>query len=99
VLKNLVGGSDTEVINPKAGDKYRFGLIYLDVLFPKNKDFEKDLENYDPNKGDGVLGAFTSNNDPNEYSVVLTLSFKYFDALFTGDIDQEISDTIARNIS
>ena len=75
--------------------------MYLDILHPSMQyilsesvmtDESKDLVN------GGVLGAFTSKKDPNEFSLVFVLSFKDFDALFTGDIDPDISDVVAETL-
>lgn len=106
VLEELVGGSDTRVINLVKGQKYRLGLIYLDILYPTEEFLVENLiaENNNLtvkqfNNSTDVLGAFSSKKDPNEFSVVLIVSFKDFDALFTGDINPSISDKIAGEIS
>lgn len=102
VLKDLVGGRDTKVINPKEGDKYGFGLIYLDILWPTSEFLAENLivenNNLAVKQSDNstdILGVYTSLKDPNEFSVVLIVSYKNFDALFTGDIGPSISDMLA----
>lgn len=47
----------------------------------------------------GVLGAFTSKRDPNDFSIVALLHFGEFDALLTGDIGPKISDLVAEQIA
>lgn len=98
VLEDLVGGSDTKVINPVAGQKYRLGLIYLDILYPTEEYLIANLEDYNTGNSKDVLGTYTSNKDPNEFSLVLIISFKNFDALFTGDIGPDISDKLAEEL-
>jgi len=51
----------------------------------------------------GVLGTLTSKKDPNEFSILAILSYKDFNALFTGDIggpqiDQIISSGKVRDV-
>jgi competence protein ComEC len=102
VLKNLVGGSTTKVLNPETGNKYRFGLIYLDILHPSGVYVSMNSTpadgTKDPTNGN-VLGAITSKRDPNDFSVVLILSFKEFNALFTGDIGPELSGLVINEIT
>ncbi|MFC1600611.1 ComEC/Rec2 family competence protein [Patescibacteria group bacterium] len=99
VLEEQVGGSGARVINPTAGQLYRFGLICLDILYPTEEFLVANFENYSFVGKEGVLGAYTSKKDPNEFSVVLIISYKDFDALFTGDIDPAISDYVAEEIN
>lgn len=96
VLEKLVEGSNTKVINPVSGDKYRFGLIYIDILHPTEEFLSVNLDDYHFGSSENVLGAYTSKKDPNELSLVLVLSYKDFDALFTGDIGPGISDELAK---
>lgn len=105
VLNELVGGSHTKVLNPVRGNKYRLGMIYLDVLYPTEeflranlifKNSNLTLEQFDNTTN--FLGAYTSKIDPNEFSVVLIMSYKDFDALFTGDISPVISDKLAQEL-
>ena len=98
VLKDLVGGSGVKVLNPVSGNKYRFGLIYLDILHPSEKYLLTNFKDYIIGNGKDVLGGYTSKKDPNEFSLVLILSFKDFDALFTGDIGPKLSDEIASRL-
>ena len=103
VLKNLVGGSGAKIINPTYGSEIRLGVIRLDILWPSEDFLVANIisgnaeqissagENYD-----GVLGAFTSKRDPNEFSLVAVLRFGNFDALLTGDIGPEVSGEISQ---
>ena len=45
-----------------------------------------------------ILGAFTTTEDLNAFSVYLHLQYGEFDALFTGDGDMRIQDDIARSV-
>ncbi|OGM12661.1 hypothetical protein A3A76_04465 [Candidatus Woesebacteria bacterium RIFCSPLOWO2_01_FULL_39_23] len=108
VLKSLVGGSQTVIINPTSSVSMRLDLIYLDILSPSSEFLadnsvttyeQKDRrtkELYQTNNG--VLGAYTSEQDPNQFSIVAMLSYGEFDALFTGDIDNKLSDDLAEII-
>lgn len=96
VLKDLVGSSGVRVVTLATGLKLVSGLMLLDVVFP-NREFLAGelLEKEGPQRpAAGALGAFTSNKDPNEFSVVSNLSFGKFDLLLTGDTIPAVSDEI-----
>lgn len=107
VLKSLVGGSGVKVINPTSGMVLRYDLIQLDILHPSKEFLAKNLQPENPENNiaiqqfnasyPGVLGAYTSSLDLNEFSVVTILSFGNFDALLTGDMDNKISNIIAES--
>ena len=86
VLKNLVEGSGAKIVNSDEETAIRLGLLYLDILHPSGQYILSEVEGSD----NGVLGAFTTNRDLNEFSVVAILSLGEFDALLTGDIGPEI---------
>lgn len=46
VLKSLVGGSGAKVIVPKTGMNIRYGLIYLDVVWPQEGIVSAELNDY-----------------------------------------------------
>jgi competence protein ComEC len=101
VLKNEVGGGGVRVVNPAKGMVVRLGLMHLDILWPTEKFLARNYKAEDGSKssvGQNVLGVYTSKKDPNEFSVVALLNYGDFDALFTGDIDNEISNIIADEI-
>jgi len=104
VLKSLVGGSGAKIINPTSGLVLRYDLIQLDILHPSKEFLEENLikkstPTAEVNSSDsGVLGAYTSSLDTNEFSIVGILSFGDFDALLTGDIDNKISDAVAEGL-
>lgn len=90
VLKSVVGGSGAKVVNPTTGMVIRSGLLYLDMLYPN-----AEVLSVEPAEtGEGVLGAFTSNRDPNDFSVVAVLRLGEFDALLTGDIRPGVIDEV-----
>ena len=78
-----VGSRDISVIHPDKGMKLGVGMIYLDILHP--------------------TGELPMTNDQlpkiktNDYSIVFLLKYAQFKALFTGDIEDNISDQIAIN--
>jgi competence protein ComEC len=98
LLKNLVGGSGAKIINPTRGMMLRSGLIQLDILNPSQQYLEENSTVQITSDG-GILGSFTSKKDPNVFSIVAILSYKDFNAIFTGDIDNKISDEIAEAIN
>ena len=92
VLKNIVGGSGMKVVNPTTGMVIRLGLLYLDIVYPASK----DLGLASPSINNDVLGAFSSNQSPNDFSIVANLRLGEFDALLTGDIGPKvINDVLA----
>lgn len=92
VLKNIVGGSGTRVVNPTSGMVIRLGLLYLDIVYPANK----NLGLTNPFINNDVLGAFSSNQSSNDFSIVANLRLGEFDALLTGDIGPKvINDVLA----
>jgi len=86
VLKNLVERSGARVINPNEETTIRLGLIYLDIVSPLKGLLAAETTQ---NSSD-VLGAFTTNRDLNDFSIVAILSLGDFDALLTGDVGPEI---------
>jgi competence protein ComEC len=90
VLKNIVGGSGTRVVNPTSGMVIRLGLLYLDIVYPANK----NLGLTNPFINNDVLGAFSSNQSPNDFSIVANLRLGEFDALLTGDIGPKVIDDV-----
>lgn len=96
VLKNIVGGRDTQVLYPKEGTIIRYGEIYLDILWPTDLYYSG---NFGPVNEKKTLGALPANNKPNNLSIVTHLRYKDFDALLTGDIEEETSDIIAKKIT
>ena len=95
VLKNQVRGKGINVVNTKKGMRIGNNLIYLDILFPTEDFFKSKISGYNPQANKNVLGAYSGNNSLNQYSIVALLSFRNFNALFTGDITSEVSDYLA----
>lgn len=105
VLKSLVGGQGVRVINPSTGMVIRFGLIHLDILWPLEEYVAENsvgkniqLTSQQINQSSGVLGAYTTSKDPNDFSLVAILKYKEFDALLTGDIGPDVSDMVAETL-
>jgi len=100
VLKNTLGGSGVEVINPTAGMDIRLGLIHLEILHPTGQYLEDNYKSFSAvNSENGVLGVFDIKGDLNDYSVVAILRLGEFEALLTGDIGPAvIEDIISRGL-
>ena len=92
VLAGLVGGSGAKVVNNASRVELGDSKIYLDVVHP-TAEFLADSK-VEESSGGTVLGSYTSNNDPNDFSVVVHLKYGEFDALLTGDIGPEVIDEI-----
>ena len=94
VLKRELEQKSIKLLDPTKDTKISIGTIYLDVLWP-SKEF---VENYylatESISSEKVLGTFTSKKDPNDFSIVVNLSYGEFDALLTGDIGPDIMDGI-----
>lgn len=71
-FKEAVLAEEASVYFPKKGDQVNLGALKLVFLWPKEQD--------------QVLGATTVEKKVNESSVVFSLSFGQFEALFPGDI-------------
>jgi competence protein ComEC len=88
-LVEVVGESKAEIIYARTGSKYSIGNISIDILNPSldvlgaQDDFENEV----------LASAFVDKK--NNLSVVFELSYLEFKALFTGDIEDVISDQIA----
>ena len=61
-----------------AGDKLSFGDVQMEVLWPKPE----------------AVGISVSNNDLNDYSLVLRFDYKDTSALFTGDIFVKVEEEL-----
>lgn len=90
LLKSLVGGSGTHIINPTTGMVLRFGLIHLDIVHPSSEFLAFHTVNQNTTISSPVLGASTTFRNLNDFSVVLRLKYKDFDALFTGDMGSSV---------
>lgn len=77
VLKNLIGSKEIPVIIARAGKRVQIGNIVFDVFNPVSAMLPRTAS---------TLGSFETDQDPNDYSVVLRLRYLNFVGLFTGDI-------------
>ncbi|MGB6881952.1 MAG: MBL fold metallo-hydrolase, partial [Microgenomates group bacterium] len=91
-LKNAVGGSDARVVNPTSDMVIRLGSLYLDVVWPTSDFIAFAADSLPQN----VLGAYSSKEDPNDYSIVANLRLGEFEALLTGDIGPEVIDKVLK---
>jgi len=97
VLKSEVQSKGTKVINPVLGTKMTLGSIKIDILHPSVQFLAENTEKKEVKEGQEaqVLGAYTSSLDPNNFSIMFTLDFGSFDALFTGDADEPEEDLVS----
>lgn len=94
VLSSLVRGGGTEVVTSANGIGLGDSAIYLDIVHPSQEYIaSKNVVKEDDRS---VLGTFTSNDNPNDYSVVVHLKYKNFDALLTGDIGPKVIEEIIK---
>ncbi len=93
LLKNIVGGSPTTIINPTSGLKVRYDLIYLDVLTPSQTliNSQKSSSSAPDNC---KLGCFETKRLLNEFSIIGLWRFGDFTVLTTGDIPKEALDEV-----
>jgi len=97
VLENEIKASGTQIINASDLPRLRSDLIHLDILHPSSRYMSNVLG---ISRSDLQLGETTETNeiDPNRTSVVVSLSFGKFDAIFTGDIGPLESDLVAERL-
>jgi len=94
VLEKAIGGSGARILEPDKGVSIRLGLMHLDILHPSKEYLLASTIKNSELGDEGVLGEYTTSRDPNIFSIVAKLSLGNFDALMTGDIDPELSDSI-----
>ena len=95
VLKREVGSSGATVLRVRSDQSIRIGLMHLDILHPS----EEYIAGNSSENSAQVLGAFTTLKNKNDFSIVAGLSFGEFDALLTGDIEDNVSDMIAGELT
>lgn len=89
VLKDLVGSRGVTVINPKDSIRIVSNLMSIDIIHPSPQFLAENLDNYGDRKIP-VLNEYGSSLDPNEFSIVFNFHYGKFDALFTGDINENV---------
>ena len=99
-LTSLIKEKGIPVKNLYAGDTIKIPPVSLRALWPSKEYIASKI---DPRKSaiisanhGSVLGASTSHSDLNDFSLVLELNYGEFQALLTGDADEEIQDDIMR---
>lgn len=98
LLKSQVTGNPIEVVDAIEGTSLRVGLIYLDILHPSREFLDEEAVKIN-GVDDKSLGIYTSDKDPNEFSVEAILRYKDFKALFVGDASPELSDNLAKKLT
>lgn len=88
---DLVMNKKVKVYSPNEGEKIKIGTLEFDILWPQDKIGDLAMWQSPLDKKSAVLGATSSKEQLNKYSVVLMLKYKNFTALLPGDItrDQE----------
>lgn len=81
VLEKVVGGSGTHGLRLSKGVDLRVGMIYLDILHPENNNQETITNN--------------QTRSTNDNGVVVLLKYAQFKALFTADVENEVSDKLS----
>lgn len=89
VLEKAVGGSGAKVVNPDIAMVLRLGKLYLDIVHPSEAFLRTNAVFIGNNVTRDALGAYASNKDANDFSIVAKLSLGDFSALLTGDISPE----------
>lgn len=91
LLKNEVGGRGIRVIHPERGMTIRLDMISLDIVHPSRAYmFSNSKET-----GGDPLGIFSTDKDPNGFSIVSILRLGEFDALLTGDLSPNVNDVLS----
>lgn len=89
VLKKAVGGSGVRIVNPDVDMVLRVDKLYLDIVHPSEAFLRTNAAFIGNNATRDALGAYASNKDANDFSIVARLSLGNFKALLTGDISPE----------
>ena len=89
-LKREISDRGIMVTNPTQSTAIRYGSLYIDIVHPSQSFLLQNSKSTQTTNNTDVLGSFTSNIDPNEFSIVAILSFGEFDALFTGDLTPDV---------
>ena len=95
-LKDAVRINGTETVSPDSGKLIRVGEMLLEVVHPSSAFLASESTDHVLSvvSENHVLGSFTSSRNPNDFSVVVNLSYGEFDALLTGDIGPEVIDQV-----
>ena len=88
-LKDLILGSEAKVVYARKGETLKLGSISFDILHPSISELS-GMSGFQSK----VLGSATSER-ANDYSIVMEMRYGDFNALFTGDIEDEVSDLVA----
>jgi len=97
VLLSEMAVSQPQIITSEKGKQISIGLIYLDILHPDTDFIKQNSVSANTVSSGRVLGIRSTDRDLNDFSVVVKVSFKDFDALFTGDIGPAVSSHIINN--
>lgn len=99
VLKNEVGSRGIKVIPALTGTTIRLGLISLDVVHPSEDFLSRQAVRLSTGQAADAMAVYSSEKDPNNFSIVAKLSFGEFKAVLTGDLSPEVGDQLAQSSS
>ena len=94
-LVKLIGNKKIPYRNLYSGDFFMVGKVKFKILWPERKWVAERIQNseFGFQEGKAVLGISTD-EDLNDFSQFIHLSYADFDALFTGDGDGRIQDDV-----
>lgn len=95
-LKEAISLNGSRVVSPDSGKLIRVGEVSVEVVHPSMAFQASESTDNTLSEGEGkqVLGSYTTGRNPNDFSVVINLSYDDFDALLTGDIGPEVVDEV-----
>lgn len=96
-LEKEVEAKKIKVVKVFKGNKLKVGEMEFKILWPQREDV--DLLSSEDNKNKKVLGEHVTPQSPNELSLVSLFTFGTFNALLTGDIEPQATNTIADNLT
>ena len=94
-LAEEISMRDIKVLEVQEGDGLKLGSTVLGTVWPSQAWVARAERS--EIAGD-VLGVATTSESPNEFSIVLGLSYGEFDALLTGDIQPPVTDLVADKV-
>ena len=81
-----------KIYSPQKGDIVKLGDLKFMVLWPEEKTGDSAI--WQKNLSQQVLGAQAIKQGANDYSIVLHLQYRGFDALLTGDITKSVEEKL-----
>ena len=98
-LKQLITDKHIPVKNPYTGTNITFGEAIFKTLWPDKNWLFSTADSQLLTANSSVLGAFTTTQDLNDFSLYFHLQYGDFDALFTGDGDIKMQTELMKRIT